>query len=58
MRGAQLLACVDPALLAAQPLPVEQTGAGELDADPGALEPLDRLAVERVGAVALAQQRP
>ena len=48
MRGAELLARVDPALLAAQPLPVEQTGASELGVDPGALEPLDRLAVERL----------
>ena len=56
--GAQLLARVDAPVLAPQPFAVEQVGAGELDADPGALEPLDRLAVERVGLLALAHQRP
>ena len=56
--GAQLLARVHAPVLAPEPFAVEQTGAGELDADPGALEPLDRLAVERLGGVALAHQRP
>ena len=56
--GAQLLARVHPPVLASQPFAVEQLGTGELDADPGALEPLDRLAEETVGDVALADQRP
>ena len=47
VRGAQLLAGVDAAVLAAQPLAVEQVRAGERHADAGAAEPLDRLAVER-----------
>ena len=44
--GAQLLARVDAAALAAQPLAVEQMAAGELDADAGTAEARDRLAVE------------
>src|SRR6476469_1874088 len=32
--------------------------SGELDADAGAGEPLDRLAVERLGGFPVAQQRP
>ena len=47
--GAQLLARVQAAALAAQPFAVEQMGAGELHADAGAAEPLDRLAVEALG---------
>ena len=43
---AQLLARVDAPALAAQPLAVEQVRAGELRPQPGAAEPLDRLAVE------------
>ena len=52
VRGAQLLAGVDAAVLAAQPLAVEQVRAGERDADAGAAEPLDRLAVEPLGGLA------
>ncbi len=37
--------------------PYSELGAGELDGDPAAREPLDRLAVEGLGVVALAQQR-
>ena len=58
MGGAQLFARVHATALAAEPFAVEQARAGELDADPRALEPLDRLAVEGVGVFALAQQRP
>ena len=58
MRGAQLLACVDAPVLTTQPLAVEQTGAGELAAEARAAEPLDRLAVEPLRGIALAQQRP
>ena len=46
------------AALAAQPFAVEQVRAGELHADAGAAEPVDRLAVEALGGLALAEQRP
>ena len=36
MRDVQLFARVDAPVLAAQPLAVEQVGAGEMDDDPGA----------------------
>src|SRR5437879_13863847 len=54
---AQLLASVDPAALAAQPFAVEEVSAGELhpDASPG--EPLDRLAIEPLGGLAIAKER-
>src|SRR5271168_5442575 len=55
--GAQLLARVDAAVLASQPFTVEQVGAGERPADAGAAEPVDRLAVEAIGNLAVAQQR-
>ena len=54
--GAQLLARVNAAALAAQPLAVEQMGAGELHADAGPAEVRDRLAVVPLGGVALAEQ--
>ena len=57
VRGAQLLARVHAPALAAQPFAVEQVGARELGADARAAEPLDRLAVEALGVVAVAQQR-
>src|SRR5262245_10561401 len=57
VRRAQLLARVHPPLLAAQPLAVEQPGAGEVDPAATAREPLDRLAVELLGGVAFAEQR-
>ncbi len=46
---AQLLARVDPAILAAQPLAIEKVRAGELWTEPGAPQPLDRLAIQIVG---------
>ena len=49
MGRAQLLARVDPAILAAQPLAIEQVRAGELRTQPGAAQPLDRLAIQLVG---------
>ena len=55
--GAQLLARVDAAALAAQPLAVEQVGAGELGAQPRAAQALDRLAIQALGGLAFAQQR-
>ena len=56
VRAAQLRARVQAAALAAQPFAVEQVGAGELSAYAGALEPLDRLTVERLGGLAVGQQ--
>ena len=40
-----------------QPFAVQEVGAGELHADAGPLERLDRLAIERLGRFAFAQQR-
>src|SRR4051794_946389 len=54
--GAQLITRIHPATLSPEPFAVEQMRAGELDADPGALEPLDRLAVQSVRDLALAHQ--
>ena len=53
----QLLARIHPSVLAAQPLAVEQVGASELEADAGAAKPLDRLTVEVLGGLAVAEQR-
>ena len=43
-------------VLAAQPLAVEQVRAGQLGADAGPAQPLDRLAVAPLGRLALAEQ--
>src|SRR4051812_23285753 len=56
-RGAQVLAGVEAAPLAPQPLAVEEVGPRELHAHAGALQPLDRLLVEALGGVAVAEQR-
>ena len=56
-RDAQLVAGVEAAALAPQPLAVEQVGPGELHAHAGAPQPLDRLLVEALGGVAVAEQR-
>jgi hypothetical protein len=56
--GSQLIARVAPAALAAQPFAVQEMTTGELDADAGAGEALDRLAIERLGGFPVAQQRP
>ena len=53
-RGAQLVAGVDAAPLASQPLAIEQVGPRELHAHAGAPQPLDRLLVEAIGCVAIA----
>src|SRR6266568_8041533 len=58
VRGAQLLAGIDPPVLPAQPLPVEEVGAGERHPDAGAGEAVDPLAVLALGGLALAEQRP
>src|SRR5207302_2825408 len=41
---------------AAEPLAVEEMGPGELDTDAGSAEPVDRLPVEALGVLAVAQQ--
>src|SRR5207237_7208387 len=48
---------VEAAAFAAQPFAVEKMGTGELDADAGAAEPVDRLPIEALGGLAVAQQR-
>src|SRR3954465_12277244 len=55
---AQLLPRVEPAALPTQPFAVQEVSAGELhpDASPG--EPLDRLAIEPLGGLAIANERP
>ena len=57
MGGTELGARVDAPLPAAQPLPVQQMGAGELRTQPGPAQPADRLAVQAVGGRRVAQQR-
>src|SRR3954447_5687327 len=51
---AQLVARVDPAVLATQPLPVEQMRAGELRTKRGPCQSLDGLAIQALGALTLA----
>ena len=51
MGEAQLGAGVQAAVPAAQPLPVEQVGAAQLDPDPGRFEALDGLPVPGFGRV-------
>jgi hypothetical protein len=54
--GAKVLARIGPAVLAAQPFPVEQVGAGQLRADLGAPEALDRFPVPALGRLAVTEQ--
>jgi len=54
--NAELHACVHAAVLAAQPLAVEQVSAGQSGPDPGPAEPPDRLLVEQLGGLAVADQ--
>jgi hypothetical protein len=49
---------VDPAVLAAQPLPVEQMSPGEVRTPPGPCQSLDRLVIRALGTLTLAQERP
>src|SRR5215211_6870945 len=56
--GAQLVARVDPAVLAAQPLPVKQMSPGELGTPPSPCQSLDGLAIQALGTLALAQECP
>jgi hypothetical protein len=55
--GAQLLPRVDPAVLPAEPLTVEKVRARELGEHSGTAQPVDGLAVEALGGLALAEQR-
>ena len=57
MGHAQLIARLAAAALPAQPLPVQQMSAGQLDADAGPAQPLDGLPVQALGLLSLAQQR-
>jgi hypothetical protein len=57
VRGAQLFAGIDAPVLASQPFSVEQVGAAERPADAGAAKPVDRLAIEALGCIAVAQHR-
>ena len=58
VRGAQLRPRVGPPALAAQPLAVQQVRAGQFGTKAGAAEPADRLAVQALGVLAVAEQRP
>jgi hypothetical protein len=58
VRGAQLPARVDAPVLPAEPLTVQEAGAGQRHTDAGAGEPVECLAVPAVGRLALADQRP
>ena len=55
VRDPELFARIHAAALASQPLAVEQVGPGELGPHPRVAEPLDRLTVETIRSVALAQ---
>ena len=54
---AQRFARVQAAVLAAQPFTVKEVGAGQVDDDAALAEPPDRLLVEGIGGLAVAQQR-
>jgi hypothetical protein len=51
----QLLARVNPAALTAQPLSIEQMRPGDLNADAGTAQAVDRLAVEEIGGITRVQ---
>ena len=55
--GSELLTRVDAPVLATQPFAVAEPGAGEVDDATAAREPLDRLAVEGLRILSLAQER-
>src|SRR5262249_55099446 len=56
--GSKFVAGVDAPVLAAQPLAVDQVCAREMDGDPRAPESFYCLAVQELGSLAVAQQRP
>jgi hypothetical protein len=53
----QLLARADAAVLATQPFAVHEMRPGQVNGDPAAAESLDRLAVEGLARLAVAQKR-
>src|SRR5580704_19673622 len=55
---AQLLACVEAPVIAAQPLPVDQMRAGQLRTELRTAQPADRFAIAVVSVGAVAEQRP
>src|SRR5690348_7664634 len=55
---AQLLTGRGSSALATQPLAVEKMGASLVGTELAPLEPLDRLAIQPFGAVAIGEQRP
>src|SRR5690348_15780077 len=58
VRCPQLVPGVDAPVLAAQPLPVDEVSAGEGHDAPAAAQLVDRLLVEQLGIMALADQGP
>src|SRR5580693_6441932 len=58
VRAGELIAGVPSAPLAAQPLAVDQAGAGQVHPQAGPAEAVDRLAIQALGLVAVADQRP
>jgi hypothetical protein len=56
--GAKLVACLGTAILAPQPFAVDQMRAGQIHTHAGAAEPLDRLTVQTISGLTLAQQCP
>ena len=57
IRGAELGASLGTAVSTAQPLAVQQVRAAKVGPVVGAGEPLDGLAIEPVGGLAVAEQR-
>ena len=57
MGVAELLAGVGAAVLAAQPFAVQKVSASQLGTEPGAAEPFDRLPVQAISGLTLADQR-
>ena len=55
--GCALVPGVDTTALAAQPFPIQQTGAGELSADTGTTKALNGFCVELLGFLAIGHQR-
>ena len=55
--GVQLVAGVEPPVLATEPLAVEQAGPGTLGPQRCSAQPLDRLGVALLGLLAFANQR-
>ena len=56
MGGPELFPGVGAAVLAAQPFAVQQAGASQFGTEPGPAEPLDRLPVQALRGLALADE--